>query len=133
MNGFKKMDFTFAAIMMMVLLSGGIVFHFLVLSGAIPYNVVWGGRLENAFQMYVFEAVSLTINLAVIALVGIKAGFIKFYLPERLVTFLLWVLVILFAVNTIGNLFAKTSLETIVFTPLTLISAVLCYRMVIEH
>jgi hypothetical protein len=129
----RKIDVKFAAGVMMVLVSAVVVFHLLILTGAIPFNVVWGGRLENASRMYVFEAVSITINLAVIAVVGIKGGFIKFYLPKRIVTFLLWVLVILFTVNTIGNLFAKTALEMFVFTPLTLISAILCYRMAMDN
>lgn len=132
MEVIKKINIKFSATLMLVILSCVAVFHVLIFSGAIPYNIVWGGRLESASQMYLFEAVSITINLAVIAIVGMKAGYIKTFIPPRAVTFLLWVFAILFALNTIGNIFAKTSLETILFTPLTLISSVLCYRMAIE-
>ena len=128
----KKIDVKFAATLMIVLLSCVVVFHLLVLSGIIPYNVVWSGRLESISQMYLFETVSITINLAVIAIMGIKGGYIKPFIPKRVVTFLLWILVILFTLNTVGNMFSKTTLETILFTPLTLISAILCYRMIIE-
>jgi hypothetical protein len=38
--------------------------------------------------------------------------------------------VILFSLNTIGNLFAESSLEMIVGGALTFISALLCYRIV---
>ena len=128
----KKINIRFATTLMLVLLSCVVVFHLLVLLGAIPYNVVWGGRLESASQMYMFEAVSITINLAVIAIVGIKAGHIRPYISKKAVTILLWALAMLFALNTVGNVFSATVLETIVFTPLTLISAVLCYRMAVE-
>lgn len=117
---------------MMGLLSCVVVFHLLVLSGIVPYNIVWGGRLESAMQMYAFELVSLTINLVIIAIVGMKGGYIKPYLPDKLVTFLLWVFVILFALNTVGNLFAESKLEMIIFTPLTFISTILFYRLAIE-
>ena len=116
----------------MALFSCVIVFHLLVLSGVLPYNIVWGGRLENATQMHVFEAVSLMINLVVIVVVGIKGGYIKPFLPAKLVNFLLWVFAILLALNTLGNLFAETMLEMVLFTPLTFISTVLFYRMAIE-
>ncbi|MDD3061065.1 MAG: hypothetical protein PHW94_09030 [Sulfurimonas sp.] len=132
MEVIKKINIQFAATLMLVIFSCVVVFHLLVLSGAIPYSIVWGGRLESASQIYLFEAVSITINLVVIASVGINAGYIKPFIPKRSVTFLLWALVILFALNTVGNIFSKTTLETILFTPLTLISSVLCYRMAIE-
>jgi len=128
----RKIDIKLATMIMMGLLSFFVVFHLLILSGVVPYSIVWGGRLQNVTQMYVFEAVSLTINLVVIAVVGIKGGYIKPYLPDKLVTFLLWVFVILFALNTVGNLFAESKLEQILFAPLTLISTVLFYRMAIE-
>ena len=132
MEVIKKINIQFAGTVMLVMLSCVVVFHLLVLSGAIPYSVVWGGRLESTSQMYLFGAVSITINLAVIATVGIKVGYIKPFIPKRAVTFLLWALAILFALNTVGNIFSKNTLETILFTPLTLISSVLCYRMAIE-
>ena len=44
-----------------------------------------------------------------------------------------WVLVGLFAVNTVGNLFAKTLFERAVFTPLTLLLALLMLRLALER
>lgn len=129
----KKISIKFAVNLMMVLLSCVVIFHFLILAGVIPYNMVVGGRLENASQMVFFEIVSVIINLAIIAVVAIKAGYIKPFLSNRVVTALLWLLVALFTLNTLGNIFSKTTLETIIFTPLTLVSAVLCYRLVIER
>lgn len=129
----KKISIKFAVNLMMVLLSCVVIFHFLILAGVIPYNMVVGGRLENASQMVFFEIVSVIINLAIIAVVAIKAGYIKPFLSNRVVTALLWLLVALFTLNTLDNIFSKTTLETIIFTPLTLVSAVLCYRLVIER
>lgn len=88
--------------------------------------------MESVSQMYLLETVSIIISLMIIAIVGMKGGFIKPLLPQRVITFLLWFLVVLFTLNTIGNLLAETTLETILFTPVTLTSVFLCYRMAIE-
>ncbi|MCG6976170.1 MAG: hypothetical protein LJE56_07125 [Acidiferrobacterales bacterium] len=133
MQAIKKIDIKLAAGIVMALLSVIVVFHLLVLSGVIPYNIVWGGRLESAAQMYVLETVSLAVILAVILVVAIKGGYIKPFLPPKVVTILLWLLTALFALNTVGNLFAESTVETMLFTPITLISAVLLFRMAIER
>ena len=133
MQAIKKIDIKLAAGIVMALLSVIVVFHLLVLSGVIPYNIVWGGRLESAAQMYVLETVSLAVIHAVILVVAIKGGYIKPFLPPKVVTILLWLLTALFALNTVGNLFAESTVETMLFTPITLISAVLLFRMAIER
>ncbi|MDH4275809.1 MAG: hypothetical protein OEW08_12300 [Gammaproteobacteria bacterium] len=129
----RRISIQLAATLMLVILLCVVVFHLLVIVGAIPYSIVWGGRLESASQMYLFETVSITINLTVIAIVGMKVGYLKAFIPERAIIVLLWVLTILFALNTLGNIFSKTTLETFLFTPLTFISSVLCYRLAIER
>ncbi len=128
----KKIDIKLASGVMMALLSCAVVFHFLVLVGVFPHNIVWGGRLEGAIQLYIFETVSLILNLAVVFVVGIKGGYIKPFLPNKVVTSSLWILVVLFSLNTVGNLFADSKLEMLLFTPLTLLSTILFYRMAIE-
>lgn len=132
MKAIKKIDIKIAAMILMGILSCFMVFHLLILLGIIPYSFVWGGLIENTTQMYLFEAVSLIINLLVITIVGIKSGYTKHYLPERIVKLLLWIFLILFALNTVGNLFAQSKLEMLIFTPLTFICTLLFYRMAIE-
>ncbi len=82
--------------------------------------------------MYVFETASLTINLAIIAVIGIKIGYIKPYISKKVVNIILWGLVILFSLNTVGNIVSTNSLEAIMFTPITIIAAILCCRLAIE-
>ncbi len=122
-----------AANIILALLLCVLVFHILVLAGIIPFNIVWGGRLESMSQMYVFEMVSLIINLIIMSVVGMKAGYIKAHLNKKVVNAILWFLVVLFLLNTVGNVVSLSALEAIIFTPLTLISALLFYRMAIEE
>lgn len=125
----RIIPFRFAVNAMMVLLSLVLGFHLLVLARVIPYTIVWAGKLESVAQMQVFEAVSIGINAFTLFIVGTKGGYGWAGTPRWLVDGALWVFTILFALNTVGNLFAQTSFETIVFTPLTLVSALLCLRL----
>jgi len=131
-NMIKKIKLKTAVNTMLVVLSFFMIFHLFILFGGIPFNIVWGGRLQSTSQMYFFEAVSITVNLIVIVVTAIKGRYINQFLGKRIINFILWILVLLFSLNTLGNLLSKTMLESILFTPFTLISAILCYRMAIE-
>ena len=113
----------------LLLLSLVIVFHILVLVQLFPYQKVWGGRLHNAEEMQKFESVSITVNLIIIGLIALRAGYLKIKWPYKIVQIALALLVVLFTLNTIGNLFAVTLFEKLVFTPITLVLAILCYRI----
>ena len=110
-----------------------ILYHLLIVFSIIPYKLVWGGKLKSYNQMLMFEAISIIINCLIILVVLIKSGYIKRLQSPRLIKFALWFFVILFALNTIGNLFAENLLEKIVFTPITLIVSLLFYRLAIEE
>lgn len=126
----QKIPFFFAVNTVLILLTGILVFHLLVLFQVIPYGIVWGGRLKSVEQMWTFEATSIAINALLFVAVSIKAGYLKTFVPIKVVNMVLWCFVVLFALNSVGNLFAKASLETVIFTPVTLVLALLSYRLV---
>ena len=109
-----------------------IVFHLLIVAGIIPYTIVWGGRLNSTAEMLQFEAISIGINLMVLAAFAAEGGWIRKLLPYNLKTILLWGLFGLFVANTVANLFSVTSFEKILFTPITFLFALWTYR-VIQH
>jgi hypothetical protein len=98
-----------------------IIFHLLVVVQVIPYTIVWGGRLENPSQMYVFEMVSLSLNAVFLGGILVKVGILKANVSKRLIHSLLWVMLVVFLLNTVGNLFSTSFLETLIFTPITLL------------
>lgn len=98
------------------------IFHLSIVLKIIPYDITWGGRLKNDSEMYIFETFSILINLFLIALLLIKGTYIKAYIPIKIVTIFLWVFLVLFLLNTLGNLFAKTNVEKF-FTLVTLASS----------
>jgi len=87
------------------------LFHLSILAKIIPYELTWGGRLENDQEMYVFEILSVLINLFFAFILLIKGGYVRSYISMKVVNAFLWVFLILFVLNTVGNVFAKTLIE----------------------
>ncbi|MEE9362214.1 MAG: hypothetical protein V3U92_06420 [Cellulophaga sp.] len=102
------------------------VFHLSILLKNIPYEITWGGRLKNDSEMYIFESISIGINLILGLVLLIKGAYIKQIIPLKIVNIILWVFVILFGLNTIGNIFAETNFEK-TFSVLTLILTILIW------
>ncbi len=119
-----------ASKIMLGLLTIVVLFHIFVVINLIPYEVVWAGKLKSLKEMYVFETMSITINLFLIIVILYKGNYIKHRLSEKLLNGILWFFIILFVLNTIGNLLAETFFEKVVFTPLTLLSSILLWKIV---
>ncbi|WP_417593363.1 hypothetical protein [Owenweeksia hongkongensis] len=104
-----------------------LLFHLSILLRVVPYEMTWGGRLTNDFEMYVFETVSVLVNLFLLTLLMIKGKYWNVFMPLRIVNILLWAYAALFALNTVGNVLAKTSFEK-TFAIITLaLSFLICY------
>lgn len=116
---------------MIALLTAVMVFHALVLTGVIPYAIVWAGKISTAAEMRKMEVVSILVNAFAIFILVLKADYIKHGVPVKILNAIIWLLAVLFSLNTIGNLFAESRFELYFFTPLSFILAVLCLRIVI--
>ncbi|MFT6324783.1 MAG: hypothetical protein ACJASQ_002880 [Crocinitomicaceae bacterium] len=116
--------------LMIGLLSIVIIFHFCVLLEIISYEKVWAGRIDSLTEMRIFEIISITINVFLITTLFFKRENIKNNVANKVVNTIIWVFVFLFALNTIGNLFAKSRIEQILGTTATFISTGLCWIIV---
>lgn len=105
-----------------------LAFHFLILMKIIPYELTWGGKLKNDSEMYVFELVSIAINSFLLYVLLQKGNFVKTLFGTKTLSVILWIFFGVFALNTIGNLFAETAFEKS-FSLLTLINAVLIWKI----
>lgn len=103
-----------------------IIFHLSIILKIIPYEITWGGRLKSDSEMYVFETISIVINLFLIWILSIKGNYIRQVIPIRVVNLILWIFLVIFVFNTIGNVFAKTNFEKS-FAIITFISSVLIW------
>jgi hypothetical protein len=100
--------------------------------GVIPFEIVWGGRLTSRSQMLRSETVSVIVNLIMIAVVAIKANVLNVELPQIFIKVILWLMFLLFLLNTLGNVFSLNKFEQLVFTPVTLILSLLSLRLALE-
>ena len=106
-----------------------ILFHICIITKIIPYNIAWGGRLTNDTEMYVFETISILINIFLSWILLMKSNLLKFKFSDKTVQIILWIFFALFILNTIGNIFAKTNFEKF-FAVLTGLSAILIWNIV---
>lgn len=88
-----------------------ILFQFLILFKIIPYDITWGGRLENDKQMFTFVPLGILINCFFIFTLVQKGEIIKPIFTPKIIKIILWIFFGLFILNTIGNIFAKTYFE----------------------
>jgi hypothetical protein len=118
---------------LILLLSLVIVFHILVISGIIPFEIVWGGRLTDSSELPLYESISISLNLLMLFMVLTKAGYLRIRMKENTYRIFFGLMCLLFLVNTVGNIFSKNDLERMIFTPFTLILTVLFLRLAITN
>jgi hypothetical protein len=106
------------------------VFHLLILMKIVPANIVWGGQIEaspDRFLMLELIAIFLTALFLVIAILRFRSLHTdKSSLLLRLGTWLIFAYLVL---NIAGNLALKVTVETIIFTPVTVILAFCAFRL----
>lgn len=105
-----------------------LLFQIAVLAGAVPTGMVWGGRLQNDSERTLMSLVSIAVLLLFFAIVRIRTGHGRRSL-EAFGRYGSWVIVLVFALNTLGNLVAVDFRETLIFTPITLVLALLALRV----
>jgi hypothetical protein len=117
---------------LLVIFALTVLFHLTVIAGFIPFQNVWGGRLRSYEEMIKFEVFSIFLNLVFLLVVLLKSNFLKLKISEKTLAGALWVMAILFALNTLGNLFAVNNLEKYIATPITAILSILCFILARE-
>jgi membrane protease YdiL (CAAX protease family) len=95
----------------LVLVSLVTLFHLGIIAKIIPYNIAWGGQLTNDSEMYVFETISILVNLFISWVLLMVGNLVQFKFSTRTIKIILWVFFALFVLNTIGNFLATTNFE----------------------
>jgi len=104
------------------------IFHLLILVRVIPYEITWGGKLKTDEEMYVFETISIIINLFFVFILLQKGNFIKPYFSKKIISITLWIFFTVFVLNTIGNIFADTTFEKSL-TMITILITILLWKI----
>ena len=114
---------------LLILSSLVLVFHICVLFGLVPQEWVWAGKVQEQKTLLLLETVSISMNLLLMLVVASKLKFVAAGMNKKLQTVLLWLFVFVFALNTVGNLFAETKVER-TFSGLTLLYVILLARFI---
>lgn len=118
---------------LLVVFSPSILFHVLVVLNIVPAQVVWGGRIETRTQLYLFEGISLLLNLIFLGISLTAAGIFKISVSEKILRRSFYVMGIVFIVNTAGNIFSLNNFESTFFTGVTFILAFLSFVAAIKR
>jgi hypothetical protein len=110
-----------------------LIFHGLILTKVIPYEIAWGGRLKSTQEMVIFETVSIVINALILIAITARIRFLKQSEEPMIFRMIFGITSLLFLINTLGNLYAITDLERFIFTPLTAIATILSFRSALTN
>jgi hypothetical protein len=110
-----------------------VIFHILVITNLFPTNVVWGGQAGGSpSNLRALETVSLLLTVLFAMVVAARIGYIKAGKLGKVINILLWIIFAYLLLNTAGNLASNSSLEKLLFTPITILAAFLVLRLAVE-
>ena len=124
----RLIPFRAAAITLLLLFGAAALFQFAVLAGLIPIGMVWGGRLQGEDQRIAGALVTISVLVLAARTVRVRMAQSDASVPAW-ARWGMWSICAVFALNTIGNLLALDLRETLLFTPVTFIAAVLAARV----
>ena len=107
-----------------------ILFHILILTGVVPFSMVWGGRLTNKSEMIGFETISIISLLIMLFVVAVHAGLVRIRVQSIVLKIAFWVMAGLFLLNTLGNMQSLNETERLIFTPVTFLLFLFSLRLV---
>ncbi len=107
----KLISFRKAALICIIAYLAFVVFHISVVVGIVPMQYVWGGKLSDRTELIQMEFVSIAVLIICATLTAIRAGYLPFGKNSKLPQLSMYLLALLFALNTLGNLFAESALE----------------------
>ena len=123
-----------AANALLVLLGALAAFHVLMLSGALPTDVAWGGRAAgDAGDIMLLEWVALFVTVLFAVIVVVRVGYIVALPLRRTAVVAMWLVCVYFALNIVGNMLSLSGVERAIFTPVSALAAVLSLRVALSR
>lgn len=106
------------------------LFHLFVIIGAVPHDIIRGGRIkEPGSNFLLMEIVAILILLLFAIIVLFRVGYFKagklWFIPPIAT----WLMFAYFAYITYANLMSPVQIENLVFAPLSGIMALLTIRL----
>lgn len=128
----KLISMKIASYIILAINTMALLMHVLISLNILPYGFVWGGRLKRQEDVILFEMISILIQILFISIVAVKAGYILKGKFKRTSNIGIWAIFAVMVLNSLGNLASHSFLETVVMTPITILLALLVFRLAIE-
>jgi len=126
------MKYKVAGNILLILLGALFIFHWIVLLGSIPSNIVWAGNIKSSKDLVRLEVISIIISSIALIIVALKLRYLNIGNHRFPINTGLWTLFVLFTLNTIANITASNPIEKYGFGSLTLILTLLILRILLE-
>ena len=107
--------------------------HILVLTHVVPYDIVWGSKIDNVQTMIAFEIFALVLTIIFMLIIAMKINLIKLVRFRLIVNIGVWIIMIYTLLNILGNLASGSTFEKWIFTPITVIMAIFTFRLIQER
>jgi hypothetical protein len=117
------------AVLLLLLLA----FHILVLTGIIPGDFVWGGQAQVSSQQFIYYELFAAVLTGVFLIITFhKMKLMGENRKSSINTIGLWLMLLFFILNTLGNLSSDITKEKLIFTPVTVLLSLLLLRVLIK-
>ena len=107
------------------------VFHLLVLTGVIPYNIVWAGKIANKTDLIKMETISFLVLILASLVITLRMEYLRLGISPSITRIGIWILFVFFVLNTLGNLTAVNPIEKYGFGLLTILISILLLKLAI--
>jgi len=129
----KEQTVKWAGRILLVLTGLLALFHVLVLSGYVPADIVWGGEAGDSREtLIILEIVALCVTILFMIITAAKMRQIRTGASRKIIDAGMWAVFVYFVLNTAGNLASGVTAEKLIFTPLTILMALLALRLALE-
>ena len=127
----KWIPFKLALRVFLGFLALAMLFHLLVIFGMVPADIVWGGRVQSLVELIRMESISILLLVFMALVTAIKARWV-FVKIGKLADYVVWLIPLLFLLNTLGNMQALNAMERFIFTPITFLLTLISLRIALE-
>jgi len=109
-----------------------IIMHVLIILKVLPSYFVWGGQITDDASLYKLEFIALATIIPFLLIFMIKKWSMKSNKSQKIINVFLWLIFIWFLFNIIGNALSASTLEKILFIPISSILSLMSLRLALE-
>lgn len=108
------------------------LFHILILLGVLPNSFVWGAKTTDAAEIAKLETVALIMTLFFLAFFLLKKYLMNKGSSQKVINIFMWVMFIWFTFIIIGNILSSSTIEKLIFIPVSIILSLVSLRLALD-